>query len=265
MARIFITGSSDGLGLRSAQALVKRGHDLYLHARNGQRAQDARAACPEAKDVFVADLTSTEETKSLAAQLNQTGPWDTIMHNAGLMNGVSNLKGKEGLPALFAVNTLAPYILSSLIDPPPKRYVFISSGMHHGGDPSLRNIQQAFYSDTKLHNVLLAFWFARRLRDRWVTSNVLNPGWVPTKMGGRNAPDSISAAIDTYVLLAEGSGAAEGKTGKFWYKSRPRGPNGASRESSYERSLDDETRQDKLIEMLASISGVEPPQLLGKS
>ncbi|KAI1454771.1 NAD(P)-binding protein [Annulohypoxylon moriforme] len=260
MARIFITGSSDGLGLRSAQALAQRGHDVYLHARNSQRAQDAHTACPEAKDVFVADLTSTEETKSLATQLNQAGPWDAIVHNAGLMNGVSNLKGKEGLPALFAVNTLAPYILSSLVDPPPKRYVFVSSGMHHGGDASLRNIQQAGYSDTKLHNVLLAFWFARKFGDRGVLSNALNPGWVPTKMGGWSAPDDINAAIDTYVLLAEGSGAAEGKTGGFWYQSRARTSTGPGRETNYEKSVDDEARQNKLIEILARISDVKPPQ-----
>ncbi|KAI1403531.1 NAD(P)-binding protein [Hypoxylon fuscum] len=260
MARIFITGSSDGLGLRSAQALIKRGHDVYLHARNSQRAQDARAACPEAKDVFVADLTSTEETKALAAQLSQTGPWDSIVHNAGLMNGVSHLKGKEGIPALFAVNTLAPYILTSLIDPPPKRYIFLSSGMHHGGDSSLRNLQQCTYSDSKLHNILLAFWFANRLAGKGVQSNALNPGWVPTKMGGWSAPDDIDAAIDTYVLLAEGSGAAEGKTSKFWYQSREGKSGGSGRETGYKSVADDEAKQSQLIEALEKISGVKPPQ-----
>ncbi|KAI0837442.1 NAD(P)-binding protein [Hypoxylon sp. FL0890] len=260
MARIFITGSSDGLGLRSARVLSKHGHDVYLHARNSQRAQDAQAALPEAKDVFIADLTSIEETKSLAAKLNQTGPWDAIVHNAGLMHGVSHLKGKEGIPALFAVNTLAPYILSSLVDPPPKRYVFVSSGMHHGGDSSLRNIQQCSYSDSKYHNVLLAFWFARRLANKGVLSNALNPGWVPTKMGGSSAPDNIDAAIDTYVMLAEGSGASEGKTGGYWYQTRQGTSRGSGRETSYESSLDDEARQDKLIETCAEISGVKPPQ-----
>ncbi|OTA55217.1 NAD(P)-binding protein [Hypoxylon sp. EC38] len=260
MARIFITGSSDGLGLRSAKALSKRGHDVYLHARNSQRAQDARAALPEAKDVFVADLTSIEETKSLAEKLNQTGPWDAIVHNAGVMNGVSRLKGKEGIPALFAVNTLAPYIVSSLVDPPPKRYIFLSSGMHHGGDASLRNIQQCTYSDSKYHNVLLAFWFARRLANKGVLSNVINPGWVPTKMGGSGAPDDIDAAIDTYVMLAEGSGTAEGKTGGYWYQKRQGTSKGSGREANYERSADDEARQNQLIETLAKISGVDPPQ-----
>ncbi|KAI0384855.1 NAD(P)-binding protein [Hypomontagnella monticulosa] len=254
MARIFITGSADGLGLLSAQALAKRGHDVYLHARNSQRAQDARAACPAAKDVFIADLSSTEETKSLAAQLNQAGPWDAIVHNAGVMHGVSHLKGKEGLPMIFAINTMAPYIVASLVDPPPKRHVFVSSHLHQSGDPSLRNIQQCSYGDSKLHDVLLAFYFARRLANKGVKSNVLNPGWVPTKLGGGNAPEDIDAAVDTYVMLAEGSGAAEGKTGTYWYQRRER----SSKGSGYKSAADDEARQDQLIQALGEISGIKP-------
>ncbi|KAI5863571.1 NAD(P)-binding protein [Durotheca rogersii] len=262
MARIFITGSSDGLGLRSAQALAKRGHDVYLHARNGQRAADARAACPAAKDVFVADLTSIEETKALAAQLNRAGPWDAVVHNAGIISSAARLRGKEGLPALFAVNTVAPYIVASLVTEPtpPKRHIFLSSSMHRGGDASLRDLRGSSYSDSKLHNILLAFWFARRLAPQGVLSNALDPGWVPTKMGGRNAPDDINASIDTYVLLAEGSGAAESQTGKYWYHSRPRGSAASGADSAYADAADDEAKQDQLITALEEISGVKPPQ-----
>ncbi|XXG97306.1 sporulation-induced protein [Hypoxylon texense] len=257
MARIFITGSSDGLGLRSAKALTKRGHDVYLHARNSQRAEDARAACPDAKDVFVADLTSTEETKALAAKLNQTGPWDTIIQNAGVMYGVG--KGKEGIPALFAINTVAPYILTCLVDPPPKRYIFIGSALHYGGDSSLRNLQQSGYSDSKLHDIMLALWFARRLANKGVLSNVLNPGWVPTKLSGWGATNDMGAAIDNYVLLAEGKGVADGVTGKYWYHSRYGSPGKSGRETGYQTAADDEARQNQLIEALEKVSGVQPP------
>lgn len=124
MSKIFITGSSDGLGLLSARTLADRGHKVYLHARNAQRAEDARKACPQATDCLIADLSSTTETESLASQLNEKGPFDAIVHNAGIMTG-----GGDG--ALFRINTLSPYLLTSLVDPPPKRYVFLSRLVDH--------------------------------------------------------------------------------------------------------------------------------------
>ncbi|KAF7522537.1 hypothetical protein G7054_g12105 [Neopestalotiopsis clavispora] len=211
MSKIFITGSADGLGLRSAQALTSRGHQVYLHARNAKRAEDARRACPQAADCFIGDLSSPAETKSLAAQLNEKGPWDAIIHNAAILSG--------GGGTLFTINVLSPYLLTCLVDPPPKRYVFLSSSMHQGGDASLSNIEQCGYSDSKLHNIMLASWFTRKFGPG-VTCNSMDPGWVPTKMGGSGAPDDINAAVDTYVLLAEGKGAAEGQSGKYWYQKR---------------------------------------------
>ena len=87
--KIFITGSADGLGSLAAQALVKKGHRVTLHARNAQRAQDAEKACPGADEALVADLSSLEETKQLANELNNRGPWDAIIHNAGVMVSAS--------------------------------------------------------------------------------------------------------------------------------------------------------------------------------
>jgi NAD(P)-dependent dehydrogenase (short-subunit alcohol dehydrogenase family) len=120
MGKIFITGSADGLGLMSAQALAARGHQVYLHARNAKRAADARQGCPQAADCLVADLSSPAEAKALASQLNEKGPWDAIIHNAGIMHA------RPGSGTLFNVNTVAPYLLTCLVDPPPKRYVFLS-------------------------------------------------------------------------------------------------------------------------------------------
>ncbi|KAH8198082.1 hypothetical protein TruAng_007754 [Truncatella angustata] len=105
------------------------------------------------------------------------------------------MRGGEG-GELFTINTMAPYLLTCLVDPPPKRYVFLSSGMHQGGDASLRNIERCGYSDSKLHNIMLAFWFSRRFGNK-VACNSMDPGWVATKMGGSSAPDDIDAAVDT--------------------------------------------------------------------
>ncbi|KAK8023759.1 hypothetical protein PG993_011825 [Apiospora rasikravindrae] len=245
MSKIFITGSSDGLGLLSAQALAKRGHAVTLHARNESRAAD----------VLVADLASLEETKRLAAQLNERGPWDAVVHNAGIMTrrpgGGGGGGGGDKKNELFAVNTLAPYVLTCLVRPPAGRYVFLSSSMHVGGDASLRDVEGAGYSDTKLHNVMLAKWFARRLEG--VDCSSMDPGWVPTKMGGAGATDDIGKSVATYVLLAEGAAAEvkEAGAGSYWRDSRVKAPIAAA---------GDEAMQDRLVEMLKGISGVLPPE-----
>lgn len=251
MARIFITGSSDGLGARAAQALIQRGHKVTLHARNAQRAQDAQKACPGAASVLIADLSSTAETRKLADALNASGGFDTIIHNAGVMHGVAGTKGPEGIPTLFAVNTLAAYMLTCLVVPPPRNLVFLSSQLHSGGDASLRNLRECGYSDSKLHNTMMAFAFARKWPDVVVSS--LDPGWVQTKMGGRGATDDIGKAVDTYVMLAEGGEEMQGQSGKHWYQCQPR---------SFKQAAADEPTQDRLLQELEKISGVSIPSKL---
>lgn len=258
MARILITGSSDGLGSLTARALAKRGHSVVLHARNEQRAQDARSACPEAETCVVADLTDVAQTKKLAEDVNKLGPFDAVIHNAGLFSG-GYRKTKDGFPSVFVVNTLAPYILTCLIKPTPKRLVFVSSGLHNGGDPFLQDItwtqrgERGFtdsqsYADTKLHNILLANAFARRFPN--TQSNSLDPGWIPTKMGGRSATGDADAAVKTYVTLAEGKGPAEGVSGKYWFGSQVRSP---------KRQAEDVAVQDNLIKQLEEITGIKAP------
>ena len=249
MARFFITGSADGLGSLTAQALTSRGHKVVLHARNAQRAKDAQAACPAAEACLVADLSSLEETKALAAEVNKLGPFDGIVHNAGLFRGADGVRGKEGLKAIFAVNTLAPYVLTCLVEPPPKSLVYVSSGLHSGGDPGLRNLTESGYGDTKLHNIMLAFAFARRMKG--VQSNSVDPGWVPTKMGGRSASGDLQAAVDTYVMLAEGSGRAEDVSGRHWFMRKERAPM---------KQAGDVQVQDRLLRELEKVSGVKIPE-----
>ncbi|EXM20182.1 Short-chain dehydrogenase/reductase SDR [Fusarium oxysporum f. sp. vasinfectum] len=212
MARIFITGSADGFGLESARQLVQRGHTVYLHARNDERAAHAKASCRGAVDVFVADLTSVEETKRLASEVNAIGDFDAIIHNAGMLYGPFRKTADTGMPAMVAVNVLAPYVLTTLIKR-PKRLIFITSTLHTRADTSVEDIFwykrgegqfQDFraYCDSKLHLILLANAVARRFKDMSVAS--VHPGWVPTKVGGTDAPDKLEDGVDTYVMLAEG-------------------------------------------------------------
>ena len=208
MARIFITGSADGLGQLAARLLVKEGHQVVLHARNKARGVEALAHVTGAETVLTADLSSMEETKELATEANKLGTFDAIIHNAG----VYQVSGQQ----IFAVNTLAPYILTCLIHR-PKRLIYMSSGMHMHGDSKIRNldINRLSYSDSKLHNVILSMAVARKWPE--VYANAVDPGWVPTKMGGAGAPDSLEKGYQTQAWLATSDESQAKVTGKYFY------------------------------------------------
>ncbi|KIW02645.1 uncharacterized protein PV09_06084 [Verruconis gallopava] len=254
MARILITGSSDGLGLLAAQTLVKRGHKVVLHARNTTRARDAEKACPGAETVVVGDLSSIKETKKLASDINALGRFDAIVHNAGLYFGGCRMTS-EGFPALVAVNTFAPYILTCLINK-PKKLVYLSSGYHASGDPSLKDIawkergESAWsdsqgYANSKMHNVMFAKAIARKWRD--VQSTSMDPGWQPTKMGGKNAPGDLQSSVSTYVMLVE----EDIESGKYFKPGR--------REAVPSKFCEDIEAQDKLLRLCETFTGVSLP------
>ena len=223
MSRIFITGADDGLGQMAAKLLVADGHQVVLHARNKSRANEALKAVPGAETALAADLSSIEETKALAQNVNSLGDFDAVIHNAGV--GYREPRRKptaDGLPEVFAVNSLSTYILTCLINR-PKRLIYTSSGLHRQGDPSLKDLtweKRAWrgyqaYSDSKLHDVLLAFAVARLWPG--VYSNALEPGWVATKMGGSGATDSLEEGPKTQVWLATSDDEHALTTGKYFY------------------------------------------------
>jgi len=256
MARVFITGSSDGLGRMAAQLLVEQGHSVVVHARNQQRGQETLAAVPGAEAVVTGDLASIRQTHNVAEQVNAAGSFDAIIHNAAIgYQEPRRIATEDGLPHVLAVNTLAPYILTALIRR-PRRLMYLSSGLHQSGDASLNDLlwekrrwqgQQA-YADTKLHDVLLAFAVARRWKD--VFSNALEPGWVATKMGGPRAPDDLDQGHRTQVWLAVSEDPAAKVTGQYFYHMKLRAPNPASR---------DVERQERLLEACRDLSGVDLP------
>lgn len=257
MARVFITGSSDGLGRMAAQLLVEQGHSVVVHARNPQRGQETLAAVPGAETVVTGDLASIRQTHNVAEQVNAAGSFDAIIHNAAIgYQEPRRIATEDGLPHVLAVNTLAPYILTALIRR-PKRLMYLSSGLHQSGDASLNDLlwekrrwqgQQA-YADTKLHDVLLAFAVARRWKD--VFSNALEPGWVATKMGGPRAPDDLDQGHRTQVWLAVSEDPAAKVTGQYFYHMKLRAPNPASR---------DVERQERLLQACEEFSGVKLAQ-----
>ena len=253
MSRIFITGSSDGLGLATARLLAQQGHAVVLHARNTQRAEDARRSLPQAEAVVTGDLTTLQQMRSVANQVNTLGFFDAIIHNAAVgYREPRRIETDDGLAHVFAINSLAPYVLTALIHK-PQRLVYISSGLHHDGDPSLCDLNwaqrswqgQQAYSDSKFHNVLLAFAVARRWPG--VISNAMTPGWVSTKMGGPDANDDISQAHLTQAWLAVSDEAAARVSGKYFYHLRSESPASATQ---------DITVQERFISACEELTGI---------
>jgi NAD(P)-dependent dehydrogenase (short-subunit alcohol dehydrogenase family) len=251
MARVLITGSAEGLGLMAGVILAGQGHDVTLHARNDRRADDASRALPSAQGVITGDLATIAGMRQVAAAANATGRYDAVIHNVGVGYREPRVETEDGLEHVFAINVLAPYLLTALM-PPPARLVYLSSGMHSGGTASLNDPQwtrrhwngaQA-YSDSKLFDVTLAFAVARL----WpaIRSNAVEPGWVPTKMGGPGAPDDLSLAPVTQAWLAVSDDPAATMTGGYFYHQQPREADPAARDTAF---------QDQLLHYCAGLTG----------
>ena len=164
MARVFITGSSDGLGLMAARLLISQGHEVLLHGRNEGRSRDALAAAAGAEGVVSGDLSTVAGARTAADQVNKLGRFDAVIHNAGIGYREGRVEIEPGVPSVFAVNVVAPYILTALIKR-PDRLVYVSSGTHHGVRPRMDDLLWtkrswsgfSAYAESKLYDVLLAF------------------------------------------------------------------------------------------------------------
>jgi NAD(P)-dependent dehydrogenase (short-subunit alcohol dehydrogenase family) len=238
MSRILVTGSADGLGRLSAEALLADGHDVVAHARNEARAAVLQPLVDRGASVVVGDFSDADAVRRIAAELHDAAPLDAVIHNAGVWNG----------RAVMPVNIVAPYLLTALL-PEPRRLVYLSSGSHFGGRPSLagtdwRGRRPGSYSDSKLFVTALAAAVARLRPD--VLSNAVDPGWVPTRMGGAGAPDDLELGHETQDWLATSDDPEARTTGGYWYHRQRRQPH---------RSVHDEAFQDRLLQALAEETG----------
>jgi NAD(P)-dependent dehydrogenase (short-subunit alcohol dehydrogenase family) len=255
MSRIFISGSSTGLGLMAGDLLISQGHQVVLHARNASRAEDARRALPRAEAVVEGDLDTIAGAREVAARVNDLGRFDAVIHNAAVGYREGHHLTADRLPHVFAINTLSAYILTALIER-PHRLVYLSSGMNHHAAANLDDILwrkrrwsgSTAYAESKLHDAMLAFAVARRWPD--ALSNSLEPGWVPTKMGGAGAPDDMEQAHLTQAWLAASDEPEARVTGRYFYHLHPLAPN---------PQANDTALQDRLIAICADLSGVLLP------
>ncbi|MFN7983699.1 MAG: SDR family NAD(P)-dependent oxidoreductase [Vicinamibacterales bacterium] len=251
MARVFITGSTDGLGRAAAEALLSQGHAVVLHARSRARATALNDIAPRATGVVVGDLSDSEETRHVADQVNALGRMDAVIHNAGVYLTNGRAATRQGYPTTLAVNTLAPYLLTALITR-PQRLIYLSSGMHRGGTAALHDIEwidrrwnaSRAYSDSKLYVTTMALAVARHWPD--VMSNVVDPGWVPTKMGGAGAPDDLESGYRTQTWLAVSSEPAAMVSGHYWHHRRSEAALGVASDAGF---------QDALVARLEELTG----------
>ncbi|MEY9524015.1 NAD(P)-dependent dehydrogenase (short-subunit alcohol dehydrogenase family) [Bradyrhizobium japonicum] len=256
MSRIFITGSSEGLGLMAGQLLVEQGHQVVLHARNDSRAEDARRILPAAEAVVIGDVSTIAGTRLVAEEANELGHFNAVIHNVAIgYREPRRIVTEDDLPHLFAINVLAPYVITSLMKR-SERLVYLSSGMHHGVSANFGDLLwekrpwdgSTAYAESKLYNAMMALAIARRWPD--VLSNSLEPGWVPTKMGGPSAPDDMDQAHRTQVWLAVSNDPKACVSGKYFYHLDRRAPNPETQ---------DEGLQHQLLAECEKLSGIALP------
>ena len=177
---------------------------------------------------------------------------DAVIHNAGVFREPSRATTADGHATTLAVNTLAPYLLSAWIDR-PDRLIYLSSGLHHAGDGSLRDIDwtarpwnaRQAYAESKLQVTALALTLARAWPD--VLSNAVDPGWVPTKMGGPGATGDLELGYLTQTWLAVSNDTAATVSGGYWYHRHRQQPAPQARDPAF---------QDQLMDRLATLTGV---------
>ncbi len=244
MAKILITGSADGLGQLSAKSLADQGHQVVLHARNSERARYAKQKVPGAEHVISGDLSDLDETINVAYGANAWGRFDAVIHNAGVYQTPTR--------EIFIVNTIAPYILTCLIQK-PKRLIYLSSSMHLHGRANLENFKNDYprisYSDSKLHVMMLCMAVARKWSD--VYANAVDPGWVPTKMGGQGAPDDLQKGYETQTWLAVSNDSRPKVSGRYYYHLAER---------RYNPQAGDVMLQERFLSLCRDITGVPFPQ-----
>lgn len=234
MAKIFITGSTEGLGYLAAKRLTDDGNEVVLHARNQQRADDVKKTLPDNK-VVIGDLSKRAEVEGIAKQVNALGTFDTVIYNAGVDNVENNLT--------FKINVLAPYLLTALINR-PKRIIYIDSSMHLGGQVDLNDLAATTdYSSSKFQILLLTKALARIWTDTTVTA--VDPGWVPTRMGGKRAPDDLTKGYLTQVWLATLDDSSV--SGTYYHHQKP---------AHYNHQVDDIELQAEYLKQMSEITGV---------
>jgi len=246
-----VTGANSGIGKATAMGLAQMGATVVMVCRNQAKGEEAQSEIKDksgndAIDLQHADLSSQESIRQLAENIQQHyQQLHVLINNAGVVN-LSRRETTDGLEMTFAVNYLAPFLLTNLlleklIASAPARIVNVSSESHRTGYIRMDDLQlekgyrsMRAYGQSKLALVLFTYELARRLQGTSVTANCLHPGFVATNIGqngigfvGRSITKLIFSigispeeGAKTSIYLAS-SPEIEGVTGKYFVKSIP--------------------------------------------
>ncbi len=224
---VLITGATRGIGYAAAEALARMGGRVIVHGRDGERVREAgrwlRQSAPGTTiDCVVADLGSLAAVRQLANEINERfDRLDVLVNNAGLVTRTRQ-ETTDGHERQFAVNHLAPFLLTHLLldklkASAPARIINVSSMAHHRGALDLDDLNWetrrysgiGAYGATKLANILFTRELARRLDGRKVTANCLHPGVVGTNIfSGMGLLGRIFGVVSRPFLLSSTQGAA---------------------------------------------------------
>ena len=230
MPRILVTGSSDGLGRAAAKSLLDDGHSVVVHARTSGRLVALKDLLGRGAEAVVGDLAKLDEVHGLAEQANALGRFDAVIHNAGVIGG----------PSLLPVNVVAPFVLTAEMEQ-PDRLIYLSSSMHHGGRADLAGVDWSggrasrSYSDSKLFVTALAAAVARLWPE--VSAHAVDPGWVPTRMGGSGASDDLHLGHVTQAWLATSGNPEALPSGQYWHHQKTQTPHQAARDERFQAAL----------------------------
>ncbi|WP_316675920.1 SDR family NAD(P)-dependent oxidoreductase [uncultured Tolumonas sp.] len=252
MSIIFVTGSTQGLGRATAEHLIAQGHQVVLHARSAERVASLTEIQSKAFGVVVGDLSEISGIDQIAEQVNKIGKMNAVIHNAGIYASEMSLNS-DGYSSTLMVNTLAPYLLTAQIQQ-PERLIYLSSSMHYDGNASLQDIEwklrcwngSAAYSDSKLFVTTLALTVARKWPH--VQSHAVDPGWVPTRMGGPNAPDDLKMGYLTQAWLAVAAASEIGNNDGYWHYHQRLAPHQSASKIQF---------QEALMAKLAELTGIK--------
>src|SRR5215470_15194758 len=273
-----VTGATSGIGKAAATALARLGAQIVLAGRDRSRAEataaEIAALGTPPPTVEIADLASLEQVRALAGRLAALERIDVLINNAGLVLGEHRVT-KDGFEHVFAVNHLAPFLLTNLLLPKltgsaPARVVTVTSDAHSAAkldldDPNLEHGWDSWrsYANTKLANILFTRELARRLHGTGVTANCAHPGVVRTGFGREARPLlrlgvtlarpfllSPERGADTIVYLASSPDVAD-ETGGYYVRRQHREPSAAARDDAAAR---------KLWQISEELTGLAPAQ-----